>query len=205
MPAEAGGALRCVQASLGNSYLCGFSTADWNGTANVAGMPPDTVLEYLLGQCWARDACPAGQGDYLLTAIYSVANTFLGETVLQRADVQAVVQENDRLAGRPPTQPGDDLTLLDPPVVPSLLPVPTTPGLREPAVVTARRTSEAYQNVPSNPLETADTDATPYGLIATAARRGLGPYPSSVYPTTQYMDDLAISIEAGPYAGATRV
>ena len=78
---------------LGMQFLCGFNMNDWNRTSvRVSGMPPDKVLEYLLGQCWKKSSCPAGSGDYLLTAVESVANTFLGETVLQRTDVQAVVQ-----------------------------------------------------------------------------------------------------------------
>ena len=90
-----------------------------------------------------------------------------------------MAQVNDVLAGRPPTMPGQDLSLLDPPIIPQILPVPTRPGLREPAVATAAHTWDEYQLVPSNPIRSVDTDNTPYGLIAYEARRGLGPYPQA--------------------------
>ena len=158
------------------------------------------VLEYLLGQCAGCLTCPAGSGDFLLTAVGTVANAFLSETVLQQGNVQQVVAENDKLAGRPPTQPGADLTLLDPPVIPNLVPVPTTPGLRQPAVVTAAATWDEVQLVPSNPGKSRDTSSSPYGLVAAAARRGLGPYPDPEEQSTQYFADLATDIEQKAFA-----
>ena len=91
-------------------------------------LPIQEQFEYLLSQCespWAGD---------LVAVVREATMVFLAQSTLNRPDIKAVVEENDRKAGRPETLPTDDLYALHPGYYQDIAPVTT--NVREPMVAT---------------------------------------------------------------------
>ena len=111
-----------------NDYICGMAPEDWSGHSRVRELPIQEQFEYLLSQCespWAGD---------LVAVVREATMVFLAQSTLNRPDIKAVVEENDRKAGRPETLPTDDLYALHPGYYQDIAPVTT--NVREPMVAT---------------------------------------------------------------------
>ena len=162
-----------------NDYICGMAPEDWSG-GGVRELPIQEQFEYLLSQCespWNGD---------LVAVVREATMVFLAQSTLNRPDIKAVVEENDRKAGRPETLPTDDLYALHPGYYEDIAPVTT--NVREPMVATWRverdldgHTPYAEGGVPRREA----LDARKGKLIATEG------------PTEQYPAEFELGLSRG--------
>lgn len=118
-----------------NDYICGVDEGAWRGNAGAPGehramkdLPVQEQFEYLLAQCetpWRGD---------IVEVVREATVLFLAQSTLNRPDIKAVVEANDRKANRTETLPTDPLYELHPGFYEAIAPATTL--RREPAVAT---------------------------------------------------------------------
>ena len=187
--------------SFAEQAICGAgSDAESTWTAisktNIQG-----AFAILLGEC----ATP-WYGD-LEEELLNISTEFLALASLERVDVKAVIDENDRKAGRSATAIGDDLNALHPSYIADLAPVATEEtsfSVSRPVVVTAQPTAEEDLSVYDAATRTKIAAARTQGAFSEEGATEAFPdaYAARVELSTISIDAYKSSYLTHPFANA---